>query len=998
MRSPSDPAVGSCPFCDVPSHRIIASNSLAYAIRDRFPVTYGHTLIIPRRHVVDYFGLCNDEYLACNELLEKVRKSISDTDQEAEGFNIGINAGAVAGQTIFHCHIHLIPRRKGDVENPRGGIRHIIPGKGNYNNGTERSSHWAYPPPHDRSLIAGGDDALILHLLPYIDRAVSVDAAISFVMESGVRLLRPHLQELLDRGGMLRLIAGDYMDVSDPSALRHLMDLEGDVALNIFEANITAFHPKSWVFRFADGTGIAIVGSSNLSGSALQTGVEWNYRVFSQDLSGGWKNVLKGFELLLRRPEVKLLNHDWIDSYERRRISTFRQAGQPIEVEIEPEATAPEPHLIQQRALRALNETRLAGYTAGLVVLATGLGKTWLSAFDSNRSEFRRVLFVAHREEILSQAMETYRMCRPKARFGRYSGTDKDLGADVLFASVQTLGRTTHLRNFSPDAFDYIVVDEFHHAAARTYRTIIDHFTPRFLLGLTATPDRMDGSDLFGLCQENLVFRCDIFEGIEHDLLSQFSYFGVPDEVDYANIPWRRTGFDETALTEALATQARARNALDQHHKHSGTRTLGFCCSQLHADFMADFFNQHGLRAVSVHSGAGSAPRASSLEALEAGELDVIFSVDMFNEGVDVPNIDTILMLRPTQSTIIWMQQFGRGLRKTEGKARLNVIDYIGNHRVFLTKVRAILQCPDGDRSLALRLEQLLAGEYCLPIGCDVTYELEAIELLRALLQPTSRGDALEAFYIDFRQRHGCRPTASEAYHAGFNPRVTGHGGWFDFIKYQGDLNDADGQAYLTHGDLLNALCRTQMTRCYKMLLLRAMQQEEAFPGRIGVAKLARRFATLASRHPAFQRDVSVALDNDAGIQKLVEEHPINAWVNGKGTGGKAFFTFIDQFFETSFKVSAVLTVPLNALVSEIVDWRLTEYLGRGSNSTSAETAEDVAPFIGQGTTTSGAILVPELWREYMREEIPPPCTDLSSTQGVGIKGFWFRARMSFSW
>lgn len=995
MRDASEPTTGSCPFCDFPSHRIIASNSLAYAVRDRFPVTPGHTLIVPRRHVVDYFDLCNDEYLACNELLEKARSTISATDQRVEGFNIGINAGAVAGQTIFHCHIHLIPRRKGDVENPRGGIRHVIPGKGDYSHDTERPKHWTYSPPHDRSLIAGGDDALILHLLPYIDHAASVDIAISFVMESGVRLLRPHLQDLLDRGGMLRLIAGDYMDASDPAALRHLMDLEGNVVLNIFEADITAFHPKSWVFRLADGTGIAIVGSSNLSGSALRTGVEWNYRVITQGLSEGWMSVHEGFELLLRRPEVKALTHDWIDSYERRRKSKSPQVAQPIEVEIEPEPTAPQPHLIQQRALRALKETRLAGYTSGLVVLATGLGKTWLSAFDSNSPEFRRVLFVAHREEILSQAMETYRMCRPNARFGRYSGTEKDLRAAVLFASVQTLGRTAHLRNFSADAFDYIVVDEFHHAAARTYRAIIDYFAPKFLLGLTATPDRMDGSDLLGLCQENLVFRCDIFEGIEHGLLSRFSYLGVPDEVDYANIPWRRTGFDELALTEALATRSRARNALDQYHKHRGTRTLGFCCSQLHADFMADFFNQHGIRAVSVHSGNGSAPRASSLEALEAGELDIIFSVDMFNEGVDVPNIDTILMLRPTQSSIIWMQQFGRGLRRSEGKERLNVIDYIGNHRIFLTKVRAMLQCAGGDRSLSLRLEQLLAGEYNLPAGCHVTYELEAINLLRDLLQPTSRGDALEAFYIDFRQRHGCRPTALEAYHAGFNPRVTGHGGWFDFIQYQGDLTDIEGQAYLAHGDLLNALCKTQMTRCYKMLLLRAMQQEEAFPGRIGLAKLAKRFALLASRQPAFQKDLSVALDDDAAIQSLVEKHPINALVSGKGTGGKAFFAFTDQFFETSFKVSAILTAALNSLVSEIVDWRLAEYLGRGSNSASAESAEDMPSFVGQGTTASEANLVPELWREYMREEIPP-LYGLTFSTGSWNQGFLVQGKDVF--
>jgi superfamily II DNA or RNA helicase len=221
-----------------------------------------------------------------------------------------------------------------------------------------------------------------------------------------------------------------------------------------------------------------------------------------------------------------------------------------------------------------------------LVVLATGLGKTWLAAFDSEN--FQRVLFVAHREEILAQAMATFRRIQPKARFGRYTGDEKDLTADALFASIQTLGRASHLRNFHPDAFDYIVVDEFHHASARTYRALIEHFTPRFLLGLTATPERTDGGDLLGLCQENLVFRCDMFEGIEQALLSPFRYFGIPDEVDYAQIPWRSSSFDEEELTAALATQARAQNAFDQLRQRGGQRAIGFCCSRVHADFMAE--------------------------------------------------------------------------------------------------------------------------------------------------------------------------------------------------------------------------------------------------------------------------------------------------------------------------------------------------------------------------------------------------------------------------
>ena len=258
-----------------------------------------------------------------------------------------------------------------------------------------------------------------------------------------------------------------------------------------------------------------------------------------------------------------------------------------------------------------------------------------------------------------------------------------------MFASIQTLSRRPHLERFAPNAFDYIVVDEFHHAAAASYRRLIAHFTPKFLLGLTATPERTDGGDLLALCQQNLVYRCDLVDGVRKGLLAPFSYFGVPDEVDYRNIPWRNTRFDEEALTSAVATRRRAENALEQFRKHGARKALGFCVSQIHANFMARFFAEQGLRAVAVHSGEGSAPRAASLERLQAGDIDIVFAVDMLNEGVDLPTLDTVMMLRPTESKILWLQQFGRGLRWVPEK-RLTVIDYIGNHRVFLLKPQTL--------------------------------------------------------------------------------------------------------------------------------------------------------------------------------------------------------------------------------------------------------------------------------------------------------------------
>ncbi|HIB68561.1 MAG TPA: DEAD/DEAH box helicase, partial [Phycisphaerales bacterium] len=331
----------------------------------------------------------------------------------------------------------------------------------------------------------------------------------------------------------------------------------------------------------------------------------------------------------------------------------------------------------------------------------------------------------------------TFRRIRPGASFGFYTGQEKSEQADILFASIQTL--TNHLQSFTPTEFDYIVVDEFHHAHAPTYRKVIDYFDPKFLLGLTATPERTDGGNLLALCGQNLVYRCDLAAGMEENLLCPIRYYGVPDVVDYSNIPWRSTRFDPDELTTALATVKRAENAVEQYRKRAGSRTVAFCCTTAHADFMTEQFNQHGIKAVAVHSGPQSANRTRALERLGQGEIQVICCVDMFNEGVDLPQIDTVMMLRPTESRIIWLQQLGRGLRKAEGKEHLTVVDYIGNHRIFRLKLETlVLELLRGKGSSDSELRKVLKGfqfdEVELPEGCEVTYELEAVEILRSLL------------------------------------------------------------------------------------------------------------------------------------------------------------------------------------------------------------------------------------------------------------------------
>jgi superfamily II DNA or RNA helicase len=594
----------------------------------------------------------------------------------------------------------------------------------------------------------------------------------------------------------------------------------------------------------------------------------------------------------------------------------------------------PEPHQVQQEALAALQATREIGNTAGLVVLATGLGKTWLSAFDSSQPQFRRLLFVAHREEILDQARATYRLIRPQAKLGFYNGTEKIPDAEVVFASIQTLSRVQHLRNFAADAFDYIVIDEFHHAVAGTYQRLLDHFTPRFLLGLTATPERMDGGDLLALCQENLVYRCDLADGIRRGLLSPFRYFGVPDEVDYRNIPWRSTRFDEQALTDAVATNSRAANVLEQYRKRAGKRTLAFCCSQRHADFTADYFRRERVRAVAVHSGGSSAARATSLEQLEAGKLDVVCAVDMFNEGVDLPLVDTVMMLRPTESPVIWLQQFGRGLRKALGKDRLTVIDYIGNHRSFLLKVRALFNDVASDADIAGILTMASANRFTgLPPGCEVTYDLQAIDILKSLLRIGTGSQLIEAYYRDFRERHGIRPRAVETLHDGYNPRSVhkAHGSWLRFVDSQGDLTAGQKQLPQQATSFLEVLETTPMTKSFKILLLQAMLNHDALPGAIDIGALVQGFARLARRSAVLRAEVGEDLDDSDRLRAYLERNPVSAWVEAQGTKGTAYFAYDGGSFRSTFSVPEDARGDFQELVRERIDWRLVEYLQRGS-------------------------------------------------------------------
>lgn len=343
-----------------------------------------------------------------------------------------------------------------------------------------------------------------------------------------------------------------------------------------------------------------------------------------------------------------------------------------------------QPRGVQIEALYALEDSRAEGATKGLVQAATGVGKTYIAAFDS--AKFSRVLFVAHREEILKQAAVSFKNVRHSEDYGFFYGKRKDINKSVIFASVATLGRTEYLKKeyFSEDYFEYIVIDEFHHAVNEQYRRIVNYFKPQFMLGLTATPERMDGKNIYEICDYNVPYEISLKEAINKGMLVPFHYYGIYDETDYSGLHLVKGRYDERELMEIYKDNIKRYDLIYKcYMKYRSKRALGFCCSKRHAEKMAEEFCNRGIKSVAVYSNANgtfSEDRDKAIKKLKNQEVKVIFSVDMFNEGLDIASLDMVMFLRPTESPIIFLQQLGRGLRTYRGKEYLNVLDFIGNY------------------------------------------------------------------------------------------------------------------------------------------------------------------------------------------------------------------------------------------------------------------------------------------------------------------------------
>ena len=787
-------------------------------------------------------------------------------------------------------------------------------------------------------------DPLLPKLLQAIYHASEIEIAVSFIQPSGLELLFDALLEALSSGASIRLLTSDYLDITHPRALRELLLLaERGADIHIFACKgNTSFHLKTYIFTQSKdeqiAKGCAFIGSNNISRAALTHAYEWSWRhdwqpPHDSDAAREFNSIRAAFTHLLKDPSCIGLTADWIEHYSARRQSSIPLLKH-ITGFIDEDFEQPNPNSVQIEALEALLNTRCEGFTRGLVVLATGMGKTWLAAFDALQMNAKRVLFVAHREEILLQAQAVFTRVHHNARTGLYQGTTKQHDADFIFASVQSLSKPEALQHFASEQFDYIVVDEFHHASAPSYKSLLKHFNPQFLLGLTATPERTDQADILTLCDNNLVFERNLVHGINEKLLAPIHYYGIYDAfVNYQEIPWRSGRFDPTLMESAFATQQRAKHIYNNWCKHKQTCTLGFCISQKHADFMSQYFQQQGVRAGAVYAGS-RLTRHQGLQQLAAGQLDVIFSVDMFNEGTDLPALDTLLMLRPTESKIIFLQQLGRGLRLSEStqKTHLVVLDFLGNHQSFLNSPAALLA--EQNRSSLLKTLRQQAP-ITLAKGCFINYAPELIQFWEKLARQIGKSAAED--YQQLRDELGHRPTATEFFHAGYAlPKMRKQtGSWLDLIATQ-ESDPQLQQLLAAHGEFfLKGVETTNMTKSFKGFLYQAFIELSGVRGAVNTAQLAQLSHQLLQHRPDdMRKELPASMQSVAADSKVWltywRKNPIHFSCKQDTTSSQAWFIEHGDTFALNFSVAEPLQEVFEHYFQELIDLRLAQYFARG--------------------------------------------------------------------
>ncbi|HEY3924925.1 MAG TPA: DUF3427 domain-containing protein [Acidothermaceae bacterium] len=579
-----------------------------------------------------------------------------------------------------------------------------------------------------------GEPAIGHELRAEVSSADSIDVVMAFVRLSGINPLLDALRRHCQSGGKLRVVTTTYTNSTELRALEELTRLGAEIKVS-YDTASTRLHAKAWLFHRRSGYSTAYIGSSNLTHSAMVSGLEWNVRVAGARNPDLVAKMAAVFESYWASDDFVRFDPELFRA--RTAVSTSERPLllSPVEIVLLP---------FQERLLEQIELARTLDRHRNLLVAATGTGKTVMAAVDYARLRRTlprdRLLFVAHREEILEQSRATFAHALRDASFGEFWVRGRRPSRfDHVFASIQSLNRSG-LESIEPSHFDVVIVDEFHHAAARSYQALLDRLAPRELLGLTATPERADGLDVLHHFGGRIAAELRVWDAIDQQYLVPFAYFGIHDGTDLTGVPWKRgAGYDPSALTNVLtADHAWARRVIEQLRLKTSDihsiKALGFCVTIAHARFMAQQFSSVGIPSVAIWGESPADERAAALRDLDAGRVNVVFAVDLFNEGVDVPNVDTLLLLRPTESGTLFLQQLGRGLRRAHGKALCTVLDFVGNHRRefrFDRRLRALLGGSRRD------IERQVENDFpFLPAGCHMELDPLARDIvLRSIRQ-----------------------------------------------------------------------------------------------------------------------------------------------------------------------------------------------------------------------------------------------------------------------
>jgi superfamily II DNA or RNA helicase/HKD family nuclease len=501
--------------------------------------------------------------------------------------------------------------------------------------------------------------------------------SVAFVTTSGVATIINKLKELENRNIKGEILVSQYLNFTQPEALKRLLQFK-NIDLRI--ATTGNAHAKGYIFKNNEHYNL-IVGSSNLTAQALSTNREWNLKLSALDESGIVENVINEFKYDFQK--ATKVTTEFILHYEEIYQKQFLLNRNNTNENIVESQIIIAPNSMQIDALENLKNLRKDKKNKALIISATGTGKTYLSAFDAKAFMPKKLLFVVHRLTIAKDSLKTFQKVFGKNKtMGLYSGDKRELECDFVFSTIQTISKLSHLENFAKDHFDYIIIDETHRSGADSYLRLIDYFKPKFLLGMTATPERTDGTDIFQLFDHNIAYEIRLNRAMEEEMLSSFHYYGVTDLLIDDNEIDNKSDFN------LLVSNERVKRIIEQANFYGSdngiTRGLIFCSRKKEAIELSTLFNLNGFKTVALTGDSSEVERAKAIEKLESDNLkdrlDYIFTVDIFNEGIDIPKINQIIMLRPTESAIIFIQQLGRGLRKIDGKSYVTVIDFIGNY------------------------------------------------------------------------------------------------------------------------------------------------------------------------------------------------------------------------------------------------------------------------------------------------------------------------------